>query len=185
MCVYLLLFKMFPLRPEAGFNPPALHPSGHMFYGVHPLGWIMTLYAGTQRFSSETKQQNRGTIPGSFCIHNLDCQSPSGYITRDESRPDEEDLWWRVGRRVDTLKWNPAAGVTAKSVTRHIPWQDRLLRRCYIFSRFVSSTQSVYRVGVNIQPPTLIPTNSVVWSQNLTGHRFCYNTFIFSLFFFF
>lgn len=57
VCVYLLLFKMFPLRPEAGFNPPALHPSGHMFYGVHPLGWITTLCAGTRRLSSETRQQ--------------------------------------------------------------------------------------------------------------------------------
>lgn len=43
-----------------------------------------------------------------------------------------------------------------------------------------------FRVGVNIQPQTLISTNSVVWSQNLTGHRFCYNTCscFFSFFFF-
>lgn len=35
---YLLLVKMLPLRSEVGFNPPALHPCGHLSYAVHPPG---------------------------------------------------------------------------------------------------------------------------------------------------
>lgn len=45
---YLLLVKMFPLRPEVGLSPPTLHACGHLSYAVHPLVWTKTLSARTR-----------------------------------------------------------------------------------------------------------------------------------------